>query len=51
MAEPATMADDLNDVYAVPALPRQTGIRRTLDLDAATRVVEHIEAGGIKRFL
>jgi 4-hydroxy-tetrahydrodipicolinate synthase len=51
MAEPATMADDLNGVYAVPTLPRRTGNRRTLDLDAATRVVEHIAAGGITRFL
>jgi dihydrodipicolinate synthase/N-acetylneuraminate lyase len=43
--------DDLRDVYAVPPLPRRSGSRRTIDFDAAQRVVEHIESGGITRFL
>jgi dihydrodipicolinate synthase/N-acetylneuraminate lyase len=42
---------DLNGVYAVPPLPRQSDARRSLDLDAAESVARHIEAGGITRFL
>ena len=46
-----TTARDLCGVYAVPPLPRTAGARRTIDFDAARCVVEHIESGGITRFL
>jgi dihydrodipicolinate synthase/N-acetylneuraminate lyase len=42
---------DLADIFAVPPLPRKRDPRRSLDLDAAGRVVSHIEAGGITAFL
>jgi dihydrodipicolinate synthase/N-acetylneuraminate lyase len=41
----------LDGVFAVPPLPRKPGPRRTIDFDAAARVAEHIESGGITRFL
>jgi dihydrodipicolinate synthase/N-acetylneuraminate lyase len=44
-------AADLNGVYAVPPLPRNTDARRSLNLEAAESVVRHIQAGGITRFL
>ena len=42
---------DLAAVFAVPPLPRRRDARRTLDLDAAERVAQHIESGGITRYL
>jgi dihydrodipicolinate synthase/N-acetylneuraminate lyase len=42
---------DFADIFAVPPLPRKRDARRALDLDAAERVVRHIEAGGITRYL
>jgi 4-hydroxy-tetrahydrodipicolinate synthase len=47
----AVTLDDLWGVYSVPPLPRKADGRRSLDLDAAERVVRHIAAGGITRFL
>lgn len=43
--------DDLRGVFAVPPLPRTANLRRTLDFDAASAVVDHIAAGGITRFM
>lgn len=43
--------DELRGVFAVPPLPRRPDPRRTIDFDAAERVVAHIERGGISRFL
>ena len=50
-AAAAVTADDLRGVFAVPPLPREQTPRRGLDLDAATRVADHIAAGGVTRFL
>jgi len=44
-------AGDLNGVFAVPPLPRRNDPQRTLNLEAAECVAQHIEAGGITRFL
>lgn len=51
MIEEAVTAAGLRGVYAVPPLPRHDDARRTLNLDAAARVADHIAAGGISRFL
>ena len=51
MSDQQLTAHDLRGVYAVPPLPRRDGPRRTIDFDAASRVVEHIHGGGITRFL
>lgn len=42
---------DLDGVFAVPPLPRRHDAKRTLDLDAAGRIADHIAGGGITRFL
>lgn len=42
---------DFADVFAVPPLPRRHDARRSLDLDAASRIAGHIEAGGITAYL
>lgn len=42
---------DLAGVFAVPPLPRRTGARRTIDFDAAEAVAQHIQDGGITRYL
>lgn len=47
---PATPAD-WRSIFAVPPLAWQEGSPRTLDLDANQRIVDHIAAGGITRFL
>jgi dihydrodipicolinate synthase/N-acetylneuraminate lyase len=44
-------ADALRGVFSVPPLPRASGPRRAIDFDAATRVADHIAAGGVSRFL
>ncbi len=51
MARDPVTPDDLRGVFAVPPLPRRNDAHRTLDLDAAERVVRHIVAGGVSRFL
>ena len=42
---------DLAGVFSVPPLPRRAGTRRPIDFDAAEAVAQHIEDGGITRFL
>lgn len=42
---------DLAGVFAVPPLPRRSGPRRTIDFDAAESVAQHIQDGGITRYL
>jgi dihydrodipicolinate synthase/N-acetylneuraminate lyase len=51
MPDDEMTAHDLCGVYAVPPLPRSAGARRTIDFDAASRIVEHIHDGGVTRFL
>jgi dihydrodipicolinate synthase/N-acetylneuraminate lyase len=43
--------ENLRAIYAVPPLPRRADARRTIDFDAAERVVAHIANGGINRYL
>jgi dihydrodipicolinate synthase/N-acetylneuraminate lyase len=43
--------EDLRGVFAVPPLPRKDTPQRSLDLDAAGRVADHIASGGVTRFL
>jgi dihydrodipicolinate synthase/N-acetylneuraminate lyase len=43
--------NELSAVFSVPPLPRKRDARRSLDLDAAERVAQHIEDGGITRYL
>ena len=47
----AIAQDELRRVFAVPPLPRTQTPRRSLDFDAASRVADHIAAGGVTRFL
>lgn len=42
---------DLQGVFAVPPLARRNDAARSLDLEQNTRLVRHIAAGGISRFL
>jgi dihydrodipicolinate synthase/N-acetylneuraminate lyase len=42
---------DVNGVFAVPPLARRTDGRRTIDFAENDRIVRHIAAGGIQRFL
>src|SRR3954447_14220798 len=44
-------AQDIAGVFAVPPLPRRADAKRSLDFDAAERVAQHIEDGGITRYL
>jgi dihydrodipicolinate synthase/N-acetylneuraminate lyase len=48
--EPMTL-EDVWGVYAVPPLPRKPDAARSLDLDAAERLAQHVSAGGINKFL
>ena len=41
----------LDEVFAVPPLPRKADARRSVDLDAAETIARHIEAGGITHLL
>jgi dihydrodipicolinate synthase/N-acetylneuraminate lyase len=50
MPHDAVWPESGHGVFAVPPLPRTKG-RRTFDFDAAARIVDHIHAGGITRFL
>jgi dihydrodipicolinate synthase/N-acetylneuraminate lyase len=47
----AITLNELNAVYAVPPLPRNSDAGRSLNFEAAEAVASHIEAGGITRFL
>ena len=51
MSSSTIALNDLAGVFAVPPLPRRTGLRRTIDFDAAESVAKHIEDGGITRYL
>lgn len=50
-ANQAIAPDELRGVFAVPPLPREQTPRRALDLEAASRIADHIAAGGVTRFL
>ena len=43
--------DDLRGVFAVPPLPRRAGAGRRIDFGESDRVVQHMAAGGVSRFL
>ena len=43
--------EDLRGVFAVPPLARRTDARRTIDLEQNGKVLRHMAAGGIRRFL
>lgn len=47
----ASDAQDLRGVFAVPPLARRDDARRTLDLDENDRLLRHMAAGGLRRFL
>lgn len=51
MKHSPVLAADLAGVIAVPPLPRHDDARRTLNFVEAGRLVRHIEAGGITRFM
>ncbi|HET7217154.1 MAG TPA: dihydrodipicolinate synthase family protein [Vicinamibacterales bacterium] len=48
--DPMTL-EDVWGVYAVPPLPRKADAARSLDLDAAERLAQHVADGGITKFL
>ena len=43
--------DDLQGVFPVPPLARRRDDRRTIDFDQNRRIVDHLVAGGMTRFL
>ena len=43
--------DDLRGVFAVPALPRRSSAGRPIDFAESDRLVRHMAAGGLTRFL
>jgi dihydrodipicolinate synthase/N-acetylneuraminate lyase len=43
--------DDLRGVFAVPPLARRADARRSIDFEESGRLVRHMAAGGITRFL
>ena len=43
--------EDLRGVFSVPPLARKNDVRRSLDFEQNDRIVKHIAAGGITRFL
>jgi dihydrodipicolinate synthase/N-acetylneuraminate lyase len=43
--------EHLEGVFAVPPLPRRDDRTRSLDFDAAERIVRHIASGGVTRFM
>ena|SRR5438477_3753543 len=45
------LPDDLRGVFAVPPLARRADARRTLDLEQTGRILRHMAAGGLRRFL
>jgi dihydrodipicolinate synthase/N-acetylneuraminate lyase len=51
MKKASLLPDDLRGVFAVPPLVRKSLAGRPLDLDETARVVAHMAAGGIERFL
>jgi len=44
-------AEDRRGVFAVPPLARRADKRRALDLEANGRILRHMAAGGLRRFL
>jgi dihydrodipicolinate synthase/N-acetylneuraminate lyase len=44
-------SDDLRGVFAVPPLARRGDARRTLDFEQTGRILRHMAAGGLTRFL
>src|SRR5262249_42883980 len=51
MKTTAVAAEDLRGVLAVPPLARREGRGRPLDLGESERLVRHMAAGGLTRFL
>jgi len=51
MKTTAVTADDLRGVFAVPPLARREDRGRPLDLEESGRLVRHMSAGGLTRFL
>jgi dihydrodipicolinate synthase/N-acetylneuraminate lyase len=51
MSSTTIALNELAGVFAVPPLPRRSGPRRTIDFDAAEAVAQHIQDGGITRYL
>ena len=51
MSANAVTADDLRGVFAVPPLARRPDAGRTIDVGENDRLVRHMRAGGITRFL
>jgi dihydrodipicolinate synthase/N-acetylneuraminate lyase len=51
MKTSAVAAEDLRGVFAVPPLARREGRGRPLDFDESDRLVRHMAAGGLTRFL
>ena len=43
--------EDLRGVFAVPPLARRADARRALDVEQNGRVLRHMAAGGLRRFL
>jgi 4-hydroxy-tetrahydrodipicolinate synthase len=43
--------DDVWGIYSVPPLPRKADRLRSLDFDAAERLAQHIQDGGISKYL
>ena len=51
MKTTAVTPDDLRGVIAVPPLARKAGPGRPIDFDENERVVRHMRAGGLTRFI
>jgi dihydrodipicolinate synthase/N-acetylneuraminate lyase len=51
MSAAAFGSGDLRGVFAVPPLARRADVRRSLDFEESGRLVRHMAAGGITRFL
>jgi dihydrodipicolinate synthase/N-acetylneuraminate lyase len=51
MRKRAVALEDLKAVFPVPPLARRSDSRRSLDLEKSERIVRHIAAGGLDRFM
>jgi dihydrodipicolinate synthase/N-acetylneuraminate lyase len=51
MKATAVVPEDLRGVFAVPALARRADARRSIDFEESGRLVQHMAAGGLTRFL
>ena len=51
MSARAVGPEDLRGVFAVPPLARRADVRRSIDFDENGRLLRHMSAGGITRFL